>query len=162
MVTRSSPRASTPRRSRCSSAPTPSPPHPNLDFNLAQTLDLLARPVEALEHYERYVRESPTDDSPQQKLIGYTRITELRRALATVDVRVNVDGATIAFDGRSLGTSPLHSAVRVVPGSHTLVVSRAGYQQQLVELALQRGQHVTRDIVLVTVGEGTPPTAPSK
>src|SRR5688572_30312053 len=52
-------------------------PTSNLDFTLAQTLNELGRSVEALEHYERYVRAVKATDNPEWWKRAHERIAHL-------------------------------------------------------------------------------------
>lgn len=52
---------------------------------------------------------------------------ELEKAVAKVEIKISVDGATVRVDDEVMGTSPLEGPLLLAPGPHDLVVTRPGY-----------------------------------
>ncbi len=66
---------------------------------------------------------------------------------ATLLVTVNVDGASVMIDEASAGESPV-AAMRVTPGQHVVLVSRAGYSGTRRTVEVADGEQARIDVVL--------------
>jgi hypothetical protein len=68
-------------------------------------------------------------------------------------VRIAVDrpGATVTLDGRSLGTSPVKEATRVLEGPHSITVQKDGFVRWSTTVMVQAGQTVPVAADLVPV-----------
>ncbi len=128
-------------------------PSPKLLFNLAQTLEVLARPLQALEHYERFVEQMDERSAKGRWSVAHERIFELEGKIASVRLQVNTPGATVVADGASMGRTPLPEALRFAPGAHTVVVSKPGYGEVVVNLQLSAGQNATERVEMLTEEE---------
>jgi hypothetical protein len=71
----------------------------------------------------------------------------------TLRVDVSVKGAAVTLDGRSLGTSPLAGAQRVLEGPHSIVVQKPGYVRWSSTVAVAAGAEVpvAADLVPIQV-----------
>lgn len=113
---------------------------------------------------ERFLREAlaATDDP----WVGGRRAA-LERSLAEIDahlgsleLRCNVDGATVRVDGAERGTTPLAAPLRLPGGTVTLQVGAPGYLE-VTRQALVTVDRTTREqIDLVAVPRTTPPATP--
>lgn len=76
-----------------------------------------------------------------------------RRLDTTGVLRVVVDrpGATVTLDGKSLGTSPLGQAPRVLEGPHTITVQKAGFVRWSTTVAVAAGQTVPVEVDLIPI-----------
>ena len=128
-------------------------PSPKLHFNIAQALYQLRRPLEALERYERFVREINKEEHQTEWRIAQERAFELLGQIATVDIQCNVAGALATLDGREVGRTPLPRPVRVLPGAVSIVISKPGYERQVIEVTLKAGDSATQRIKLLTEAE---------
>jgi tetratricopeptide (TPR) repeat protein len=129
-------------------------PSARLHYNMGQVCRELGRPLEALEHYERFVAEVTPDELPAQWKRAHERIFELQGAIAQVGIQCNLVDAQVTVDGSPAGVTPLARPLRLLPGAHGLVVSKPGYEHQVRELALRPGVTVTERIQLLTEEEG--------
>ena len=128
-------------------------PSPKLLFNMAQTLNELARPLEALEHYERFVAQVTEEEAEERWRIAHQTVFELQGKIATLELQVNVPGADVTVHGEALGKTPLREAIRLDPGAHTIVVSKTGYERKVLTLRLEPGQNATERLRLLTEEE---------
>jgi S1-C subfamily serine protease len=126
---------------------------PKLHFNIAQALYQLGRPLEALERYERFVREINKEEHLTEWRLAQERVFELQAQIATVDIQCNVVGALVTLDGREAGRTPLPRSVRVTPGVRTLALSKPGYERQVIEITFKAGDNVTQRVKLLTEAE---------
>jgi hypothetical protein len=105
-------------------------PSPKLLFNVGQAERALGHLVEALESYQRFLAEAK--DAPAAlRAEAQRRCAELEKATAALDVSAERDGAPIAgvqisIDGAAYGVTPLAHPVRVMPGTHQVVVEPGG------------------------------------
>jgi tetratricopeptide (TPR) repeat protein len=125
-------------------------PSANIDFNLAQSLNELGRPLEALGHYERYVRRVKEADSPEDWKRAHEQIFRLEGLIARVEIQASVAGAEVSIDGSPVGTTPLPAPIRLVPGPHAMVVSRPGYERHVIERTLEAGETIVERVELRT------------
>jgi tetratricopeptide (TPR) repeat protein len=128
-------------------------PSPKLHFNIAQALNELGRPVEALAHYERYVHEVKEEESPDNWRTAHEQIFRLEGAVARVEIQTNIADAQVTVDGKPVGTTPLDAPVRLMPGPHAIVVARAGYEQTVIEHTLKPGESAVERVELHTEEE---------
>jgi tetratricopeptide (TPR) repeat protein len=128
-------------------------PSPKLHYNIAQTYNELGRPLEALHHYEEFVRAVKRAESEKQWTQANERIFKLQGAVATVQLQCNVVDAVVTIDGREVGRTPITAALRYLPGPHAVVVAKAGYEKQVVEVVLKPGDAITRRVQLLTEDE---------
>jgi len=117
---------------------------PKLHFNMAQAWHELNRPLKALQHYELFLKGFRKADSPELYGIAFRRAFKLRGEIASVRLEINVIGAQITVDGRRVGRSPLQRPLRFLPGPHAVVVSKAGYDKQVLQRKLAPGTTVLR------------------
>ena len=128
-------------------------PSPKIHFNLAETCHELGRLVEALDHYEAFVRDVGREEMPEQWARARERINKLQGETATVQLQANVVGALVNVDGKPAGETPLTRPLRLLPGPHTIVVTKAGYERQVVELTLAAGATASPRLKLLTEDE---------
>ena len=84
--------------------------------------------------------------------LGHEAVTgEKLDTTGVIRVAVDRSGATVTLDGRSMGTSPLKEAARVLEGPHTITVQKDGFVRWSTTLMVQAGQTVpvTADLVPV-------------
>jgi len=124
-------------------------PSPMLHFPLAQTYHELGRPLDALDHYERFVRSVTQKDSPAQWALAHQRIFALQGAIARLEIQTNVVEAEVTVDGRSVGMTPLDQPIRFLPGAHVVIVARPRYERAIIEVNLRAGEALSRRVELV-------------
>jgi TolB-like protein len=78
---------------------------------------------------------------------------EAAREPAGIKLQSNVNGATVIMDGRELGTTPLAPIMDIVPGKHTLKVSKDGYMPWESTIDLSAGETTTLSSNLVEIGK---------
>jgi tetratricopeptide (TPR) repeat protein len=94
-------------------------PHPSVLVNLANCYANLGRPVEAAQHFERYLRDArgaidPATSAEVQRALGAARAS-----IGTLEI-YGAAGISVRVDGNDLGQTPLTRPVEVNPGMHTV------------------------------------------
>lgn len=107
-------------------------PSPKIFFNIGLANVGLARYPEALDAFERFLKEA-TDASPSSISDARSQIDALKGKVATLEVVCNEPGVALALDGRPLGVTPLSRVVRVTPGSHQLIATPSAGRAPVVE-----------------------------
>ncbi|MCC7537237.1 MAG: PEGA domain-containing protein [Deltaproteobacteria bacterium] len=124
-------------------------------YNLGVVHDALEHTVEAVDAFEQYLREGGDRIAPARRAEVEATLTARRRLVARLVVRVNVDGAIVAVDGRDVGRSPLGAAIRLTAGAHVLSVTHPGHEPE------QRALRLAGDIE-ETVAIDLRPVAPGR
>ncbi|MFH2006878.1 MAG: PEGA domain-containing protein [bacterium] len=128
-------------------------PSPKIFYNIALTYNYLTRYVEALQNFESFVREFKDHTHKYWQAANTVWIPRLRKKIATVQVRVNVPGASVTVAGQDAGTSPNTKIIRIQPepGRHfVIVVSKASYVEKTLKVNLKAGQNLVQEVRLVT------------
>ncbi len=99
---------------------------------------------EAAEHLAYCIKSFPATGTAAQLAYIKGRFEEARQRVAALSIQVNVDGAEVYVDGRSIGRSPFPDDVYIEPGSRTLEVKLAGFapSKRAVEAAKGSWQSV--------------------
>jgi hypothetical protein len=106
---------------------------------LAQAELALKRYRDAAEHLDYCVNHySPLDSEDKQRLVKAALI-EVKTRIATLELSVDLEGAEIIIDDRTVGRSPLPSAVYLDPGVHQLE-ARHGEDKVSRALTVQAGR----------------------
>jgi hypothetical protein len=135
-------------------------PSAKLFFNFGQVHRRLGRTVEALEFYERFLAEAP-NASAKLRAEAQQWISDLERSVATVAISADRAGAEVTVDGRSSGPTPLAHPVRVLPGTHQIVVQTgaAGATPFVEKIVARAGQRIAIDAhVAAPAAVGAPAT----
>jgi hypothetical protein len=101
--------------------------HPGIHYNLALALISLDRPIEAYESIVAALSHGTDALLPEeyQRALDYKRV--LSRRIAAVEVVCNQPGATVTLDGKPLFNGPGRITTMVLPGTHQIVASKAGF-----------------------------------
>jgi hypothetical protein len=122
-------------------------PSPKLWFNIGQANRDLGRPVEAVEAFDRFLRDAT--DAPAETMTEARRsAAELKTKLGRIDVRCPTDGAEITVDGKQIGSTPLGEMAWTTPGRHQVTVQRAGFSPAIEDVAVLAGKAVAVEFVL--------------
>ncbi|MCC6335347.1 MAG: hypothetical protein IT380_15325 [Myxococcales bacterium] len=101
--------------------------HPAIHYNLALALVNLDQPVETFEHLEAALKygAAPLDADKFEQAQRYKTLIE--KQLSRVDVRCDLDGAEVKFDGKPVFTAPGRWQGVVRSGPHSVSATRDGY-----------------------------------
>jgi hypothetical protein len=101
---------------------------------------------------ETYLANAAADDTNQGD--ARARLAALRERLRQTGVRVvgGPEGATILVDGEDKGRTPRPDPIAVSPGSHQVVVRRAGYADFRSTVVVPAGQSVEVAVEMAQTG----------
>jgi hypothetical protein len=98
---------------------------PKLLYNIAQTKRALGRLAEAMDAFERFLLEPPTD-SPEMTADANAMMAELQAKLGRLHIDCSMARAEISIDGKVFGLSPLSDLLWAEPGQHQITARHAG------------------------------------
>lgn len=122
--------------------------HPSLLFNRARALQALQRYPEALDHFEAFRAQAPSELLQKAGKLDEL-ILRLRMQITTLHVRCNVRGATLLMRGHSLGVTPFEHPIRVNAGTATVLVQAEGYLPHVSSVELKGGEEDTLELRLI-------------
>ena len=107
---------------------------------------------EAAEHLAYCIKSFPATGTAAQLAYIKGRFEEARQKVGALSIQVNVDGAEVFVDGRSIGRSPFSDEVYVDPGARTLEAKLGGYSPSKRPIAAARGSWQSVALVLRVSG----------
>ncbi len=101
--------------------------HPGIHYNLALALLNMDQPVEVFQHLQAAIKygAEPLDPEKLEHAKSYLRLIE--KQVASVDIRCDIDGAQVTFDGALLFRAPGSYQGLVRAGTHTVTASKEGF-----------------------------------
>jgi PEGA domain/Tetratricopeptide repeat len=114
-------------------------PSPKLWFNIGQANRDLGRPVDAVEAFDRFLRDA-SDAPPETMTEARRSAAELKQKLGRIEVTCATDGAEITVDGKQVGSTPLGEMVWTTPGRHQVAVQHEGFSPAIEDVAVVVGQ----------------------
>ncbi len=112
---------------------------------------------EAATHLDYAARALPFE-AEQHEQVG-AMLKRARAHVAALDVQVNLKGATVSVDGKTIGKSPVSMPVFVSPGEHVVAASLDGGPIASQRLVVGAGEGRT---IALAVGAPVPANASSK
>lgn len=97
---------------------------PKLLYNIAQTNRALGRFAEAMEGFERVLREAPEGMADMTSDVRAS-MEELRGKLGQLHIQCSMVQAEISLDGKVVGTSPLQGLIWAEAGKHQVTARHA-------------------------------------
>lgn len=132
-------------------------PVPVVLFNLAGAYDRMGRVRQAVEYYNRYLREAGSTLAPERVTQVQANVVRLQQQLATVRLVLTPTTARVEVDGRDEPLSP--EGLRLEAGEHAFSITALGFSPQRQLLTLQPGERRTLQVRLDAVATGEAPTA---
>jgi hypothetical protein len=117
---------------------------------------------DAAEHLAYCIKSFPATGTAAQLAYIKGRFEEARQKVGALAIQVNVDGAEVFVDGRSIGRSPFNDDVYLEPGARTLEVKLSGYAPSKRSIEAARGAWQSVALVLrASSGGGARAAAPA-
>lgn len=123
-------------------------PHPAVLFNVASCYDKLDRATEAVNTYQRYLRERGDDVEPARRRDVQSALARLRREVSLLKIVPPSPGAVVTLDGApiEIGADPL----AVSPGTYVIASTDDGREAR-EEVAALAGETVEVVLTFPTV-----------
>jgi hypothetical protein len=117
-------------------------------YNIGQVARSLPDYVTSLRAFERYLQDGGKEITSARRVEVEKEIAEMRSRVASVEIRTNVDGATVLIDDIAVGRTPLTEPILVNAGRHKVSVAKdtqivaklltlAGRDQEKIDLPLE-------------------------
>ncbi len=74
-----------------------------------------------------------------------------RRITGTLMIESTTKGAKIFIDGDEVGSVPMGNAIRLMPGQHTVKVTKPGHTQYMETIRVRRGRRVRLEVDLLPI-----------
>jgi hypothetical protein len=103
---------------------------------------------DAAAHLAYCIKSFPATGTAAQLAYIKGRFEEARQRVAALAIQVNVDGAEVYVDGRSIGRSPFPDDVYIEPGARTLVAKLVGFAPPSREITAAKGSWQSVALVL--------------
>jgi len=133
--------------------------HFSVLYNIGQVFVSLAKPVEAVDAYQRYLADGGKKISAARRTEVEQEIARQRARIATLEIRGLPEGAGVRVDGKEIGKAPIAAPVRVGVGTHTIAATAEGYDPAETEVTVAGEDQKVVDLVLTKhVVEAPPPT----
>jgi hypothetical protein len=129
--------------------------HPAIHYNMALALLNLDQPVETYEHFTASLKygHAPLDSDKFDQATRYKSLLE--KQLAGVDIRCNMEGATVKLDGKVLYVAPGRYTGLTTAGPHSIVATKEGYITNELSLPLPAGETKVFELNLMTTDDLT-------
>ena len=112
---------------------------------------------DAAEHLAYCIKSFPATGTASQLAYVKGRFEDARQKVSALSIQVNVDGAEVFVDGRSIGRSPFPDDVYVEPGARTLEVKLTGFTH--AKRAIQAVKGSWQSVALVLRADTSAPGA---
>ncbi len=103
---------------------------------------------DAAEHLAYCIKSFPATGTASQLAYVKGRFEEARQKVSALSIQVNVDGAEVFVDGRSIGRSPFADDVYIEPGARTLEVKLTGFTHAKRSIQAVKGSWQSVALVL--------------
>ncbi len=127
--------------------------HPGIHYNLALALLNMDQPVEVYQNLQSAIKygAEPLDPEKLEHAKSYLRLIE--KQVATVEIRCDIAGAQVTFDGAPLFRAPGRYQGLVRAGVHTVTASKPGFTTTSLTEDLTSDKPTTLQLKLYTSGE---------
>jgi hypothetical protein len=124
--------------------------HPGIHYNLALALVNLDRPIETHEHLQAALKYGamPLDSDKHDQALRYMVLVE--KQLTRIDVRCDLQGASVKLDGREIFVGPGRYEGLVTAGKHSIIATKEGYLPREINETFPPGDTRIVDVQLQT------------
>jgi tetratricopeptide (TPR) repeat protein len=136
-------------------------PRPLLLYNIAQAWEKLGDLVKAVDLLKKYLEADP--NNPERTTL-LNKLASLQERLDNTGVQIKCAEAQaiVYVDGKEVGKTPISGVVKLDAGAHKIQVSKKGFEDFKMSVAVTAGQSVPVEVTLEPGQAGPPPVAPPK
>lgn len=120
-------------------------------YNIGEVNVALGRSVEAVDAFDKYLKEGASAISRARKNEVLREIEKQLARIGTVTVRTNPAAAEVRVDGVLVGKTPLPRPVRLTAGRHTVEAILADHATQIREIDVVGRAELALDLTLEVV-----------
>jgi hypothetical protein len=129
-------------------------------YNIGQVYVSLAKPVEAVDAYERYLADGGKKIPAARRAEVEQEIARQKARIATLEIRGLPEGAVVRLDGKEIGKAPIAAPVRVGVGTHAIAASAEDYDPAETEVTVAGEDRRVVELALAKHVVETPPSPP--
>jgi PEGA domain len=111
----------------------------------------LARYPQAAEHLTWALQHFPPTEADQAKRGFEQQLAKARAQIGALRVKVNIDGAEVAVNGRAIGMAPVDDEVFVEVGTVSVSARREGYVTAVQSITVAKGEAREVSVTLAPV-----------
>ena len=133
-------------------------------YNIAQVDVILGRSVEAVDAFDKYLKQGASAISAERRREVQAEIEKQAARIGTIAVRSSPAGAELRVDGALVGKSPLAHPLRVTAGRHTVGAILDGHTPVVREVDVAGRAEIALELLLEPVAApsaGAPAPAPA-
>jgi hypothetical protein len=123
-------------------------PHPLVLYNLAGTNRELSHYDDAIQYYQRFLKEGEGKVSPELLEKGKAELDALKSRVGSIAITVDREGAVVTVDGKKAGEAPLARPLVLGPGRHTVEIGMPGGRVETRVVTLASGDSAKVDVTL--------------
>ncbi len=120
-------------------------------FNLGLCFKELGMYTRAKHEFHLFLKEGGSEVKSSMKKQIEQELAQLAGTIGIMEIEIDVKGAQVSMDGKSIGKSPLERKVEIDPGSHILSISKKGYEPLDEEFILSKGERKSFKLALTPI-----------
>ncbi len=117
-------------------------------FNIGQVNVALGRSVEAVDAFERYLKQGAAAVPGERRREVKAEIDKQSARIGSLSLRTHPDGADVRLDGRLIGKTPLSGTIRVNAGRHVVEAFLAAHATQIRDVDVAGRADVSVELTL--------------
>lgn len=130
-------------------------------YNIGQVDVALGRSVEAVDAFEKYLKQGASAVSLERRREVMAEIEKQRARIGTIAVRTFPEGAELRLNAQRVGKTPLVGPLRVNAGRHVVEASLEGHSPQSREVEVTGRAEIALELTLKPLPiAAAPPASP--
>jgi hypothetical protein len=135
--------------------------HFSVLYNIGQVYVSLAKPVEAIAAYEGYLVGGGKNIPAARRAEVEKEIARQKTRIATLEIHVLPDSATVRVDGNEIGKAPIAQPLPVGIGEHVVSATAEGHEPAEVKVTVAGEDRRTVELTLTAIPEKKAETEPA-
>ena len=133
-------------------------PSPKIHYNLARTLAAVERPLEAIEHYQRFLKDAGLEESDARYKKAQEEMARLEEGIGRVAFVTDVVGSTLSLDDGPPQPLP-ESTLRLLPGPHRVTIETPDGRSFVETVDVTAGETIRVHVLFPAVSAPPPSRA---